>query len=491
MLRIAYRAMARLSPRLGQLARDTNATVNGWRFVDLKQHIDMRLQEGGASAAATAFSMSLDAVRLRQGTSEPEVRLAFVSNMPPEDTGIATCSFYSWLGHQGAVDIFCPVKDLDWFVANGLKLSGGGNGAARLLDVGSFLSADSVNHYRAVVVAVGNSDHCLYIHKLLKKIGAYGGLGRCVLYIHDPCLLNLLQKGLGVSAVELARILEGVYGRSLADTVKPNMLDWEVYEDLIRHGMLGPRWFRNFGIRRFLVNSAAAEGLLLEDLSGTDADVRRIFHPVFLPLGTEGGAERRPWECHRSAVPVLTVGTFGIPSEAKRTQDVIEAVRQLSVNGRRVRLVIAGYGVKAYASRMNKALAGLDVQLFDSPTDAQLIDHMREVDVAVQLRARNLGESSGIVPQLLMLERPVVVNAIGSFAEFGDAVISLKPDAPISAIAEAIEAAAIAPPSREAMRRYVGARSPERFREALLEAVSDLQVPWAASAALVAGQRAA
>jgi glycosyltransferase involved in cell wall biosynthesis len=93
---------------------------------------------------------------------------------------------------------------------------------------------------------------------------------------------------------------------------------------------------------------------------------------------------------------------------------------------------------------------------------------MRQVDVAVQLRSRNLGESSGVVPQLLQLGKPVVVSAIGSFTEFGEAVVQLAPTAVHEEIAATILSAAKSPPPQEIMLKYAADRSPRRFRETLL-----------------------
>jgi glycosyltransferase involved in cell wall biosynthesis len=469
MLRLLYRAVERVSPTLGQLIRDTYSTVNGWRFNDLKRHVDARFQVGGTGAGAVALAMSLDVLRTQGSTAKPQRRIAFVSNMPPENTGLASCSFYSWLGHEGAVDIFCPVSDLDWFTANSLMLaSPSGSIGVRLLDVGAFLSADQTNHYDSIVVAIGNSDSCFYIHDLLKKIGAFGGIERCVLYVHDPCLLNLVQRGTQISAAEMASVFDVIYGRPLADAAAPGAFDWEVHEELVARGALGARWFTSLGIKQFLVNSDAAEALLVTDLDGTDATVRKIFHPAFLPLGAEAHAARQRPVASCTGQPMITVGTFGVPSASKRTQDIVKAVQHIQHGGQPARLLIAGFGVSAYAKQNAKLLAGITVQLFDGPTDLQLLDCMREVDVAVQLRSRNLGESSGVVPQLLQLCKPTVVSALGSFAEFGDAVASLSPEATYEDIASAILAAAKDPPRVEAMQVYTADRSPKRFREVLL-----------------------
>lgn len=470
MLRQALRLVARVSPSVARHVENLNSTINGWRFDDVKRHIDARLAAGlddGGLALAQSFQTIAAGV---SGTS----RIAFVSNMPPEDTGIATCSLYSWLGYDGPVDIFCPAVDADWFGAQRALLSGGTvEGAPRLLALGALLTADQSVGYHRIVFAIGNSPHCYYVHNALKKLGAFGSLNRCALYVHDPCLLNLVQNGIGISAREMVQAMETIYGRALPGALTSGLADWEVHEKLVESGIMGPRWFASLGISQFLVNSAAAETLLREDLAGTNATISRVFHPAFLPRG----APERIAELHAARVPsvddAITVGSFGIPAASKRTDAIIAAVRLLHNRGRKISLLLAGFGVRAYAATHSPLWDGLNVKLFDGPSDLQLLQCMLDCDISLQLRSRNLGESSGIVPQLLCLGQPTIVSDVGSFREYGDAVATVPADATPEIIAEVIERTLAAPPSQAAMARYVVERSPARFRQTLQEILAD------------------
>jgi len=468
MSRFLYRLVNAAWPTLGNLIRESYYTLNGRRFQDLKNYLD------GHNENSLAIEHSIAEVTSNEvGAGD---RIAFVTNMPPEDTGLASCSFYSWMGHRGKVDLFCPVVDFDWFTANALLLRQESGGAMRLLDVNSFLTADLVQKYRAIVIAIGNSHHCVYIHGLLKKIAAFGRLDRCVLYVHDPCLLNVIQlgqMGARLSPVQLLNVLEVIYGKSLTREIGTPASDQDLHDALRQRNVLGPRYFFNLGVRRFLVNSQASEILVRDDLDSEAALIQRVFHPVFLPRGAEvimaaRGAAQRP-TLRRGEL--LTVGTFGAPSRAKRTPTIIAAVRYLHEAGWQVRLLMAGFGVNGFAAEYASDLAGLDVRLFDGPTDIQLIDCMGRVDVAVQLRAKNFGETSGVVSQLLMLGKPTIVSLIGAFEEFGDAIHALSPEANAVEIGEAILATVMSPPSPEATRRYVEAHTPARFRALLLDLV--------------------
>jgi hypothetical protein len=149
--------------------------------------------------------------------------------------------------------------------------------------------------------------------------------------------------------------------------------------------------------------------------------------------------------------------------------DLIGALRLLEAEGTKVRLVLVGFGVAEFMRRNADILSGLDILHHDAPSDLQLVNYMRGVNVGVQLRSENLGENSGVVAQLLMLARPTIVSAVGSFAELGEAVMQIPADASVEDIASAIKKATISPPSAEAMQAYVESHSPARFQATLHE----------------------
>ena len=465
----------RFSPTLANLIHGFYVTVNGSRFDEVKRYIDSSLSKPIYASSGDSLSRSIANILEEVDHNPRKVRYAFVSNFPPEDTGIATCSFYSWLGQGDPIDIFCPVRDIDWFVRNREILAKNYGSGVRLLDIGTFLSADCIHKYEKIILATGNSDHCLFVHEIIKKANISGGTNRCVLYVHDPCLLNLIQKGAELSGAELLGVLEKIYRRPLKGALSGSARDWEIHAYLISQGVFGTRWFYNQGIRHFLVNSEAASKLLHDDLAGTGVKIQTVFHPAFLPLG----AQPYSVEAASKIVPginrPLIIGSFGIPSDSKKTIDIIQAAIKLRDRPLNVKLILAGYQVKSFVKKYAEDLKNIECEFFDGPTELQLVDCMRQVDVAVQLRSQNLGESSGIVPQLLMLRKSTIVSAVGSFVEFGDAVISIKSDASVSILADAILQASLTPPQEERMEAYVAARTPAKFRQELFRLLDEME----------------
>jgi hypothetical protein len=84
---------------------------------------------------------------------------------------------------------------------------------------------------------------------------------------------------------------------------------------------------------------------------------------------------------------------------------------------------------------------------------------MSHVDCAVQLRHPDHGESSGVVNQLLALEKPVVCMRTGSFIELKGAVTFVETSVSAKQLAGAIERV-VRSGWPETARRVVASRSP-------------------------------
>jgi glycosyltransferase involved in cell wall biosynthesis len=260
-------------------------------------------------------------------------------------------------------------------------------------------------------------------------------------------------------------MLEQLYGRRMPASASISDF-WKMSNVLVENGVLGARFFfEKLGVKRYLVNSATAAELCARDLVGLAARVERIFLPVALPrnwhppLGASASSERaRP----------LTLGTFGMPGPDKRTELIVEAAGELTRRKVAVRLVMAGFGCAHWAQRHADELKGLDVDARDTPSDHEFLDAMSVVDVAVQLRRRSLGESSGVVPELLALGRSVIVSDIGSFREYGKAVRTVSDDASPSGLADCIFDTWKNPVPQAAIADFVATHSSERFRKAIL-----------------------
>jgi glycosyltransferase involved in cell wall biosynthesis len=184
-----------------------------------------------------------------------------------------------------------------------------------------------------------------------------------------------------------------------------------------------------------------------------------FFHPVF---NIRNGIQ----QTKRCADGQVRIGTFGVPNERKRTDVVIAAFREFKKRFPLATLTIAGFHAHAYAHerRLNSS-DGFEV--FECG-DQEFDDLMRSIDLAVQLRSVNWGESSGVLSRLLALDIPVIASPIGAFQEYGNAVSYFSTDGNPQGLAELmIELVSSTSDFTEARRHFREQHSPAQFCELL------------------------
>jgi glycosyltransferase involved in cell wall biosynthesis len=459
-----YKTLNKISPFLGQIAAGWYSTINGWRFEDLKKFFISKVSIA-SNPCLLARMRTLDCIESDAGLMR---RVAFVSPMPPEDTGIASCTFYSFRCATEEIDLFCQPSSDDAFLSMARRL---GSNSVRLLDVNLLTYADDILNYKKIVFALGNSHHHYYLWSVFNRVEFFGVISKCVIYAHDPFLNNFIQSGLGLSDREYVNMISEAYG--LADDIVAILMrageKWRLHAELYELGITGVRLLTRKGFRKFLVNSERAKIILENDIGEQNAEVYKIFHPLFEPTAFSAKSSL-PQEVSALSVNrknLVLVGTFGVPGNSKGTHLVIDAVRKLHAGGVNIRLVVAGFGVTEY---FKKAAINDDDFLIkiDSPSDGSLYALMSEVDIAVQLRLNDAGESSGIVPQLLMAKKRVVVSPVGSFKEYGDLVEFLNDPNP-SKLSELIQKFLLRLPNVLGMEGYCQMRTPTEYRRLLLE----------------------
>ena len=221
---------------------------------------------------------------------------------------------------------------------------------------------------------------------------------------------------------------------------------------------------------RFLAETAAFDGLIVNSQACRDL-IRAALGPVadrwkidvaFLPV------EGLSTPDTVTATATLHVGTFGTGGDSKRLDLVAESL-QLLERTRPVRLTVAGWAAARHCRAAGIAALPF-VEVHDAIDDGRLIELMRTVDVAVQLRSPTHGESSGAVARLLGLGKQVVVTGEGSFAELPPALVTGVPaDCRPAQLAAAIEAAAGRRPDAAAVREALEPLSPQAFEARLAD----------------------
>ena len=412
------------------------------------------LQQSGDGASRLERNLTFSHEQLARGEIDNRnQRIAVVSPYPPARTGVATATLNTFGAWQRGVDYFGEFETLEYLEAAAAELESLGRDH-RVFSHGVLPEAIDATAYRAIVFVLGNSHHNVHVLYWLLKMREIDKMTPVVAYVHDPVVLDVLRRAAGPAGYTAAGLFERAYGPADLDFFKRRD-----YGSLVARGVSGMRAIRlATRIDHIVVNSGAAKDILLRDDPELDpAMVHQLFHPVFsaaapMPSGS------------RATVPSsIHVGCFGIASQHKRIDAVLEVGSRLAARGFKGQLTVAGYNVSD-AVDLARVWEWDTIEVYDNPDDRRLTELMAGVDVAVQLRAENTGETSGIVSMLLGLGTPTIVSSIGAFLEFGEAVRFVSHKASPDEVAASIVAILR---ETDSLRRkagdYSATRSPQKF----------------------------
>lgn len=286
----------------------------------------------------------------------------------------------------------------------------------RLAHPRSLLALQRQERYAQRLFVLGNSGHHQATLEALRDLR--DAPGQTWLYLHDGDLLGMWRADLGDDLPAVAALYARAYPQwrggaaGLLAEVRPRGLG-----PLMALG-------QEIGI---IVNSEWTRKQVLQDLASPPA---LGVHALFLPVEPHDPVPRRVDD------PVLRLGTFGKPEKTKQLDRLIAAVQHLQ-RRRPTRLLVAGFDAGTFLTREGLArVEGIDV--LDNPSDSELMEAMRSVDVAIQLRFPSKGESSGVVGHLLGMGVPLVATDAGSFSELREAAVLVPPDVSPAALADAI-----------------------------------------------------
>jgi hypothetical protein len=430
--------------------------------VDRLDACGARLERRSArhSESHGTFMLPDTLARLEARGAAPGRAIAVVSVLPPQQTGIANYTLCTFEASPVPVDVFSPFDTDHAYLAASRRLPQA-NGPLEVFALEALPAALAMRDYTAVIWVLGNSHHHLPVIRLMREMRHLDPLSPTWVQLHDPVLFNLARLHAEEADSDLAAMLQPLVPEGIPDADWAAASRGDVRSILTHPGLAVRALLAGVPLHGAILHSHAARDLILRDWPELAVLQQRL---LYLPVAES--FRPRPW----TSGPAPRIGSFGYPSAFKGTDLIVAAFRRLRQAQPGATLVIAGYHAAAYAGA--QGLAGEPgIEVNDNPPMPRLVELMRGVDVAIQLRTLNLGESSGVVPQLLSLDVPTITTAIGAFAEYGEAVR----DVPIGSSAEDILVAALeeaADPARRsaARRRYVETHGPRDFCAALLDA---------------------
>lgn len=333
-------------------------------------------------------------------------RLAYVSPLPPEQTGIADYSaeLLPELSRHYEIDVITDQAEISdaWIHAN-----------CRVHDVAWFQR--NAHRFDRVLYQFGNSEFHSHMFELSEKFPG-------VVVLHDFFLSGVIAHlhHFGSKPGFWPRALYDSHGyRALAGlggNVQPSS---PIYEYPANLSVIA-------AANGVIVHSEYA-CRLAEEWYGEKAKARfvKIPHLRRPPLPSDRQRIRAALGFSPECFVVCSFGRIGRP---KRTEDLIDAWNASPLGkDRNCRLVVVGDAGDEYAADVLRKL-GDNTIVTGYVERGRYEEYLAAADLAVQLRALSRGESSGALLDCLAYGLPTIVNAHGSMEELPRDVVIMLPD---------------------------------------------------------------
>jgi FkbM family methyltransferase len=412
----------------------------------------------------------LDPAILTSNGAKP--RLAFVSPLPPEKSGIADYSaeLLPELAHHYAIDVIVAQKEVSdpWINAN-----------CKIRDLAWF--ERHAHGYDRIVYQFGNS---LFHDHMFRLLDRYPG----IVVLHDFYLGGL------IAHLELYGGIHGFWASALYQS----------------HGYRALRDRFDPAKEPDIVNNCPVNLSLLQRAQGVIVHSSYSRHLAQTHYGEDFGKDwavipfprRLPdvidREKARTALGLakndFVICTFGILGETKLNQHLLDAWLQTPMAAEdNCHLVFVGQDSQnnEYCEQLRRAIhsspARSRIRITGYVQPELYRQYLQAADIAVQLRTLSRGETSAAVFDCLAYGVPTIVNANGSMAELPEGCVMMLPEEfSTEDLARAIMTLRDEPEKRQALsneaRRVAAGHSPTqvalRYQEAI-ETISRLASPTA------------
>ena len=347
-------------------------------------------------------------------------RLALVTPLPPQHSGIATYAYrlLEALRHHCDVTVFVDSDAGEVAAPEGVTVA-------------------PLNHLDPTIRAGGAFDRILYFMgnsrfhvEMLDALHRHPGW----VLLHDARLTGLYSE---VHRLAPGRLVERSVGATVAELYprryRPAVEDMAAIPPDVAHrfGIWLTREVATLA-QQVLVHSSFAASVV-----GLDAGVEpQIAYPLPCPPvpHEHEGREVAPDEVVGAEAGRPTIASFGIVSPVKQPDLLVAALPTVVAAVPDVRLRFVGEVEDHHRRDLLAQAADLGVErhleFTDHLDDEQFHQAQRSATVAAQLRAVTNAESSAAVAELLSLGVPTVVTGLGAMTELpDDAVVKLDVDA--------------------------------------------------------------
>lgn len=355
--------------------------------------------------------------KLSPPNAQPRMRIAYLSPLPPQKSGIADYSA-ELLPH------LAKHFDIDLFVQSDVKISD-----PFLRDNFRIFTCDKLlehrDDYATVVYQMGNSPFHNHMIGLLREMPG-------VVVLHDFFLNNLAYAEeyiLGNSGVFLRSINSSHGLRGMIDLVKFGVdfarLKWPMNWTTIKYAqeLVVHSGYQNELVRQFYNFGWQPKPTIINPL-------RVVVPPI--PLSTQKNIKRAlGWD-----PDVFLFCSFGFLDPTKLNHLTLEAFAAMQANlNKKVALIFVGeLSHEEYKKKLLELIENLDLKMQVKITGFVSRDdydkYLSSADVAIQLRTNSRGETSAAVLDCMSRGVPVIINSHGTLNDYSADDVFKLPDPP-------------------------------------------------------------
>lgn len=338
--------------------------------------------------------------KLYEISKSVKINTAVFGALPPEITGLAPYNAKTF-GKNSNFHVFSKINSFTNFnFANKFIKD---NFKNNFIPINYYYKFLDKYEYKKRIFVLGNSDHNIeYLKYAIKESNKNNNY----LYLHEASLLGLLYYYFNCSEEALYNYLKLYYPDI---KYKNKLLNY-----LTINNISGIRLVLGMtNINNIIVNNNRAKNLIINEIKYTDffdkVKIFTMFHPI------ERLDNIKPKLLNDE---YIYIGSFGIPSQHKDTFTIIEAI-DIIINKykKKLKLILAGYNVNNYINSIDKNLLK-NIVSFDSPDNDTFFSIMNSVNIAVQLRNNSIGESSGVIAQLIGMNKKIITTS--GFVEYSN-----------------------------------------------------------------------
>lgn len=358
-----------------------------------------RLRAAKANVGRTPPAVARDLVVVRDNVRP---RLAYVSPLPPERTGVADYS-------AELLPALSSYYDIDAIVAPDIQSIPSAEGCHAIRHISWF--ERHAHLYDQIVYHIGNSSFHKHMFSLLEQFPG-------VVVLHDFYLGNLLAfleeggwQGYWTRALYHGHGYEAVRRRFRENEHDKVIRDYPANLSVLQHAQ---------GV---IVHNEFSRGLADRLYGGAFSNKLVVIpHMRKLPHNVDRATARASLGIREDE---FLVCSFGFLWENKLNHRLIEAwLASRLKQKRRSHLVFVGEAPSAYLNKFQEIIrlssGETNIRVTGYAPPRLFRQYLAAADVAVQLRCQSRGESSGTVLDCMANGLPLIVNSHGWFAELPD-----------------------------------------------------------------------